>query len=126
MDDIDIREFFAALAPISIRKMFSGKAIYSQDVIFAFVYGGELRLKADSISIPEFEAAGSTHWAYQSHRGEVMMPYWSIPHEAFDDPDIMDHWARLAFEAALRAQIAKPAAKRRVKKTARSRKTEVA
>jgi DNA transformation protein len=31
------------------------------------------------------------------------MPYWSIPDDAFDDPDIMARWVRLAYEAAVRA-----------------------
>jgi DNA transformation protein and related proteins len=31
------------------------------------------------------------------------MPYWSIPEDAFDNPDIMARWVQLAYEAALRA-----------------------
>jgi DNA transformation protein len=31
------------------------------------------------------------------------MPYWSIPEDAFDDPDEMARWVRLAYEAALRS-----------------------
>ena len=30
----------------------------------------------------------------------VKMPYWSVPEEAFDDPDDMARWVRLAYEAA--------------------------
>ena len=89
LGDEDIRDLFEPLGPVSIRRMFSGKAIYFQDVIIAIIFGDELRLKADAISAPAFEAAGATQWVYESHRGEVMMPYWSTPHEAFDDPDIM-------------------------------------
>jgi DNA transformation protein len=32
------------------------------------------------------------------------MPYWSIPDEAYDDPDLMAKWVRLAYEASLRAE----------------------
>ena len=60
--------------------MFSRKRIYFQGVIVAIAYGDELRLEADSISAPEFEAAGSTQWAYEGRRGEVMTPYWSVPY----------------------------------------------
>ena len=122
MDDEEIRDLFASLGTVSIRRMFSGKGIYFQSVIIAIVYGDELRLKADAASAPAFEAAGSTQWAYKNHRGEVMMPYWSIPHDAFDDPDTMGHWARLAFEAGLRVQLSKPSPKPRTKPP-RSRST---
>ena len=113
MDDEDIRELFAPLGPVSIRRMFSGKGVYFQGVIVAIEYGDELRLKADAISAPEFEAAGSTQWAYRGRRGEVMMPYWSIPHDAFDNSDSMDRWVRLAFDAGLRARSPKRAVQRR-------------
>ena len=107
MGDEDIREVFATLGPVSIRRMFSGKGVYFQGVIVAIVYGNELRLKADSIGAPEFDAAGAEQWAYEGRRGRVMMPYWSIPHDAFDDPDAMKRWVRRAFDAGLRAQAPK-------------------
>ena len=113
MNDEDIREVFAPLGAVSIRRMFSGKGVYVQGVIVSIEYGDELRLKADSISVPEFEAAGSTQWAFEGRRGEVMLPYWSIPDDAFDDPEVMDRWVRLAFDAGLRAQAQKRAVKRR-------------
>ena len=68
MDDEDIHEIFAPLGPVSIRRMFSGRGIYVQGVIVAIVYSGDLRLKADAISAPEFEAAGSTQWTYEGRR----------------------------------------------------------
>ena len=34
------------------------------------------------------------------------MPYWYIPDEAYDDPDQMARWVRLAYEAALIAGLA--------------------
>ena len=117
MGDEDIREIFASLGWVSIRRMFSGKGVYFRGVIVAIVYGGDLRLKADSISAAEFIAAGSTQWAYQGRRGEVMMPYWSIPHEAFDNLDTMRHWVRLALDAGLRAQASKAMVKPRATTT---------
>ena len=115
MDDDEIAEFFAALGPVTIRRMFSGKGVYVAGVIVAIEYGGELRLKADPISAPAFAAAGATQWAYDGHRGVVMMPYWSIPDEALDDPDLMAEWVRRAFEAGLRATSGKPSITRRRK-----------
>ncbi|RWP06814.1 MAG: TfoX/Sxy family protein [Mesorhizobium sp.] len=105
MDNERIAELFEALGPVSIRKMFGGKGIYFDGVIVAIVIRGELMLKADAESAPEFEAAGCRQWTYTGsrHGKLVSMPYWSVPDSAFDDPDEMAVWARRAYEAGLRA-----------------------
>lgn len=108
MDDPAIEEMFAALGPVQIRRMFGGKGIYRQGLIVAVELRGELMLKGDAITAPTLEAAGATRWTYEGRKGKaVAMPYWSIPPGAFDDPDEMARWVKLAFEAALRAGSAK-------------------
>ena len=114
MDDEDIREVFATLGPVTIRRIFGGRGVYCQGVIVAISYGGELRLKADQITQPEFEAAGSTRWIYQGRRGAVAMPYWSVPVEAYDDEDVMAQWVRRALQAGLRADPPNPACRTRL------------
>lgn len=105
MDTIEIEEMFQALGPVTIKRMFGGKGIYHMGRILALEVGGEILLKADEVSAPEFEAAGARRWAYEGKKGKaVNMPYWSIPDDAFDDPDIMARWVRLAYEAAARAE----------------------
>ncbi|HEY0124932.1 MAG TPA: TfoX/Sxy family protein [Rhizobium sp.] len=104
MDTIEIEEMFQALGPVTIKRMFGGKGIYHMGRILAIELDREMLLKADEISAPEFEAAGARRWAYEGKKGKpVNMPYWSIPDDAFDDPDIMARWVRLAYEAAVRA-----------------------
>jgi DNA transformation protein and related proteins len=105
MDNERIAELFEGLGLVSIRKMFGGKGIYFDGVIVAIVVRGELMLKADAESAPEFEAAGCRQWTYTGsrHGKLVSMPYWSVPDSAFDDPDEMAVWARRAYEAGLRA-----------------------
>jgi DNA transformation protein and related proteins len=103
MDNLDIEDMFSALGPVTIKRMFGGKGVYHQGRIIALDFRDEMLLKADAVSAPAFEAAGARRWAYEGKTGKpVFMPYWSIPEEAFDDPDVMAHWVRLAFEAALR------------------------
>jgi len=103
MDDDDLRDMFAGLGPITIKRMFGGKGIYHNGLITALVVQGEVLLKADAISAREFEAAGSTQWTYESRKGKVAaMPYWSVPDSAIDDPDEMTIWARKAYEASIR------------------------
>jgi DNA transformation protein len=104
MHQTEIEETFQALGPVTVRRMFGGKGVYHRGLIVAVEFRGELLLKADAISAPAFEAAGARRWAYDGKAGKaVQMPYWSIPDDAFDDPEIMADWVRLAYEAALRA-----------------------
>jgi DNA transformation protein len=104
MNQADIEDMFAGLGPVSIRRMFGGKGIYHQGRIVALEVRGEMLLKGDAISAPELEAAGARRWTYEGKAGKaVAMPYWTVPDEAYDDPDAMARWVRLAHEAALRA-----------------------
>jgi DNA transformation protein len=100
----EIEEMFASLGEVSIRRMFGGKGVYRQGLILALELRDEMLLKADAVTAPAFEAAGARRWSYEGRTGKpVLMPYWSIPDEAYDDPEAMAHWVGLAFEAAMRA-----------------------
>ncbi len=101
----EIEEVFAALGPVTVKRMFGGKGVYHQGLIVAIELAGELMLKTDALSAPAFEAAGARRWTYQRKTGKVVpMSYWTIPADAFDDPDVMAQWVRLAYAAALRTQ----------------------
>jgi DNA transformation protein len=103
MEHAEIEAMFAALGPVTIRRMFGGKGVYYRGRIIAVEFRGDVLLKADTISAPVFEAAGATRWSYEGKTGKaVSMPYWSIPAEAFDESDTMARWLKLAYDAALR------------------------
>lgn len=104
MTNDDIAEIFASLGPVTIKRMFGGKGIYHQGLIIALEVDGEVLLKADDKSKDIFAEAGAKQWSYQGKTKPVAMPYWSIPDAAYDDPDEMGQWTRLAYEAALRAK----------------------
>lgn len=105
VDQTAIEEMFEPLGPVSIRRMFGGKGIYHNGLIVAIEIYGEILLKADSVSVPQFAAAGARQWIYENKKGTpVSMPYWSIPEEALDDPDEMKKWTQLAYAAAVRWQ----------------------
>lgn len=114
MNNEAIDEMFSALGPVSIRRMFGGKGIYHHGVIIALDLYDEILLKADAQSAPAFAEAGARQWSYEGKSGKpVLMPYWSVPDEALDDPDLMGKWARLAYEAGVRAQANTQSAPRR-------------
>jgi len=106
MDNDAIEEMFEPLGRVTIRRMFGGKGIDHHGLIVALeLSDGELLLKADATSAPEFRAAGASQWSYETKKGKAAaMPYWTVPDEALDDPDIMAKWLTLAYEAALRSQ----------------------
>ena len=106
MDNADIEDMFASLGPVTIKRMFGGKGIYYSGCILALEVDGSILLKADGHTRPAFEEAGAVQWVYDGQKGRkaVAMPYWSIPEDAYDDPDVMAHWVGLAYEAALRAK----------------------
>jgi DNA transformation protein len=109
MDNDAIADLFAGLGPVSIRRMFGGKGIYCDGVIFALEVSGELMLKADAVSAPDFLAAGCRQWVYANAKSgkQAAMPYWTVPDGALDDPDEMTPWARKALDAGLRAGSAR-------------------
>ena len=104
MDDEAIREVFDSLGRVSIRRMFGGKGIYADGRILAIVLHDTLMLKGDSETAPRLEAAGGERWSYEGKTGKpVLMPYWTVPPAAYDDPEEMAIWVREAYDAALRA-----------------------
>ena len=104
MTNDDIEELFARVGSVTVKRMFGGKGVYHHDRMVAAEIGGVMRLKADAITAPMFEAAGAAQWVYQRPGGKpTAMPYWTIPDTALDDPDEMAIWAKRAWEAALRA-----------------------
>ena len=104
MDNAAIEDMFETLGPISIRRMFGGKGIYCEGVILAVEVDGEILLKGDAETAPVLEEAGARQWAYDGKGKPVKMPYWSIPDSAYDDPEEMARWVKLAYSAALRAK----------------------
>lgn len=99
MDSRDIDETFSSLGPVTVKRMSGGRGIYHRDLILALEAGGELLPEADAAVHPAFAAAGARRWAYEGRD-------WSVPDAAYDDPDEMARWVRLAWEAAVRAKVA--------------------
>ena len=103
MDPEAIRDLFASLGAIRIRRMFGGQGVYAGELMFALEADGELYLKTDDSTVPAFRSAGSRPFTYEKDGRETQTSYWRLPDKAVDDPDESARWGRLALEAASRA-----------------------
>ncbi len=107
------RELLAPLGAVRVKRMFGGHGFYVDDIFLALIAFGRLYLKVDALTRARFESAGCEPFVYETRKGEqatsVALGYFSAPDEAMESPALMQPWARLALEAALRARAAKKA-----------------
>ena len=108
-----VLETMSHWAVVNSRKMFGGYGLYREGLMFALIADETLYLKVDAVSAGQFERAGSVPFVYQSATRPVQMSYWSAPVESLESPAEMRDWCQLAYAAALRAQVAKPATRSR-------------
>jgi DNA transformation protein and related proteins len=100
-------ELLAVAGAVRSRRMFGGYGLYLDDVFVAIVAGEDLYLKADEETQMRFEAAGCRRFEYTARGQRQALGFWTVPSEAMDSPRLMQPWAQLALEAAVRAR-AKP------------------
>jgi len=101
--------------PIVARKMFGGLALYSDGRIFAMIADDLLWFKSDSQSDAVWDAAGCERFTYDFGDGKMAgsMNYRRAPDDVYDDADALCHWAGIALEAAARAPVKKPKARKK-------------
>lgn len=108
MDAEAISDVFRSFGPVHIRRMFGGKGIYQDELMFALEAGGELYLKADEESVKAFRELGSRPFTFETRDGRATLTsYWLMPESALDDPDEARDFAILALGAARRAKARK-------------------
>ena len=118
MDDFSTHclELLGTVGSARARRMFGGVGLYVDDLFVALIIAERLYLKADAQTRERFEAAGGQPFVYDAKGKAMSMGYFTAPDEAIESPTLMQPWARLALEAALRARAAKPASARASKK----------
>jgi len=99
-------ELLASAGEVRVRRMFGGYGLYVDEVFVAIVAGETLYLKVDDQTRPRFETAGCKPFEYTARGKRQSLGFWTVPPEAMDSPRLMQAWARLAVEAALRARAA--------------------
>src|SRR5271170_4541404 len=115
MDAEGLKELFEPFGPVAVKRMFSGHGIYADGWCFALSLRGDIYLRTDAESAAALAAAGSTPFVYQRGTRAITTNLWRLVASAYDDPDEIRHWSRLALAAARRIGEAK-AAKAMVRK----------
>jgi DNA transformation protein len=101
------------LGGVASRRMFSGAGIFRDGLMFALVVREELYLKADEMTIPDFEAEGCGSFVYGTKNGaRTLNSYWRAPELLLDDDEEMRTWCRRAADVAVRT-ASKAAPKKR-------------
>ncbi|GHG70234.1 hypothetical protein GCM10012319_14940 [Comamonas sp. KCTC 72670] len=108
-------ELLEKVGPIQARSMFGGWGVYLGGRMFGLIGGGQLYLKVDDVTKPDFQAAGCRPFVYDGGEKSVEMGYWTPPADAADDAYALLPWARRAVDAANRAALKKAAKKPRAK-----------
>ena len=92
-----VLEIFAPVGKLSHRKMMGGLSIYHDGTIFSMVNrSGQIFLKAKGDFAQTLAAEGSTQFGADHGR---LMPYWTLPDAALDDPEVASDWAKQALAA---------------------------
>lgn len=111
-----MQEQLTGFGPVEIKRMFGGAGLFRQGLMFAIVADDVVYLKVDAENLERFEAEDLAPFTYTTRQGDKgVMSYRRTPERCMDDGDEMVDWARSAFDAAMRADAAKPASKRKLK-----------
>jgi DNA transformation protein len=109
MDAQGLKTLFEPFALVSVKRMFGGHGVYAGGLCFAIESDGEVFLKADAESQPDFAAAGSSPFIYNARGKAMPTSFWRLPPAAYEDAAELSRWAVLGLEAARRAAAkAKP------------------
>ncbi|NMO19330.1 TfoX/Sxy family protein [Pyxidicoccus fallax] len=106
-------ELLEKVGPVQARRFFGGWGLYLGGRMFGFVADGQLFLKADDVTLSDFQAAGGRPFTFESGGKPMETSYWTPPSDAADDAYALLPWARRAVDAAQRAALKKAAPKKK-------------
>src|SRR3954462_5507543 len=103
-----VPELFERFGSVVIKRMFGGHGVYRDGLMFALVHEDALYLKTDAANVAQFQSLDLPPFEF-TRQGRVMKTsYYLAPADFMEDRELAADWARRSFEAALRAQAAKP------------------
>lgn len=114
-----VKELFAGMGPVQIKRMFGGAGGYADGVMFLLLGDDTIYLKADDALKAELREEGCGPFVWEPQNGprageKIDLGYWRLPDSALDDPDEAAQWGRKALAVAKARAKARP--KKRAKK----------
>ncbi|WP_428087368.1 TfoX/Sxy family protein [Candidatus Thioglobus sp.] len=97
-------EMLQAFGQVQAKPMFGGFGIYRDELIFAIVVDDALYIKADEDSLELFNKEELPRFTYLKNGKACFMAYYQVPDEAVDDIDVLNYWAQIGCQAALRTR----------------------
>jgi DNA transformation protein len=86
---------------VRARSMFGGVGIYSGRLFFALISSDTLYFKVDDATRGDFERRGMAPFRPFGTRARPM-PYYQVPEECLEEPEMLRSWAEKAVLAARR------------------------
>ena len=98
-----LREQFAPLSHITIRRMFGKSGVFCDGFMFAMVRDNALYFRIDDENRAVLKEAEAFLPLNYEKKGETIdLAFWRAPERLFDEPDEFVTWARAALDAAQR------------------------
>ena len=86
------------------RPMFGGHGVYLDGLIIGLIAFDSFYLKVDDRNRPDFEAAGSAPFSYDTKSGtNTITAYWEVPADVVEDSDQLRAWALKSLAVSRRA-----------------------
>ncbi len=109
-----LKDLLVPFGTVQIKRMFGGAGVFYEGLMFGLVIDDVLYFKADDENRPTFDAENLLPFTYEGKSGKPMqMGYFQAPERVMDDEEEMLEWAKSGFQAAVRADNAKPPSKRK-------------
>lgn len=83
-----LADLFAVMGGADIRRMFGGRGVFRDGLMFALQVRDDLYLKVDAPFSQRLAELGSSPFQYAGATREVTLPYWRLPDSALDDDDL--------------------------------------
>jgi DNA transformation protein len=98
-----LREQFAPLGRVSMRRMFGKTGVFCDGLMFAMVTDDTLYFRVDDQNREAFEEAAAFPSSNYAKGGRTIdLAFWRAPERLWDEPDELVAWARTALAAARR------------------------
>lgn len=120
-----LREQFAPLGRLTLRRMFGKTGVFCDGVMLGMVTENTLYFRVDDHNRETFKEAQSFPPLNYAKKGSTIdLSFWRVPERLFDEPEELIAWARAALAAAHRvAAKRQPAAAKRTSRRTPRRKS---